>query len=120
MLRSGSGGHQYSENRLALVEGTHIGARQGLAQKSVREVSVEEATIMTKIRTYQPFPDGEKPEDWPAEYVSLADYERQAQEIERLRAELERIANCPSPECARDPFLCKAWARAALSPEVSK
>lgn len=31
-----------------------------------------------------------------------------------FRTELERIANCLSPDCARDPFLCKALARAAL------
>lgn len=37
-----------------------------------------------------------------------------ADEIEHLTRELERIASCPSEECARDPFLCKAWAKKAL------
>ena len=40
-----------------------------------------------------------------------------AAEETRLRAALEQIADCPSIECARDPYLCKAWAREALEPK---
>ena len=61
-------------------------------------------------------------------YVLLDDYERltrlvkireaeidwHVDEDKRLRAALEQIADCPSIECARDPYLCKAWAREAL------
>jgi hypothetical protein len=42
-------------------------------------------------------------------------FEQVCAERDRLRAALQEIANCPSHECARDPFLCKSWAREALA-----
>ncbi len=40
---------------------------------------------MTNTRTFEPFPEGEQPDGWPREYVSLADYHSAVQEIDRLK-----------------------------------